>query len=147
MGRMEYGKMIAGCAGQGSPRRPGRSVIFGPLINERNGAAFAASAYLGAKHCWVAEGKNPMISKFKVTWVGLVQHPAYRRPDSNCGRFLQQRYDVVMSGIDTTGHGRSRVPAAEGKTVWAVPTIMKAHAKFRRRYALGVPYSTGSLCT
>jgi simple sugar transport system substrate-binding protein len=54
MGRMEYGKMMAGCAAALSTNT-GKIGYLGPLINDET-RRLAASAYLGAKHCW---GRRP----------------------------------------------------------------------------------------
>jgi simple sugar transport system substrate-binding protein len=50
MGRMEYGKMMAGCAAA-LQSAEGKIAFVGPLINDET-RRLANSAYLGAKHCW-----------------------------------------------------------------------------------------------
>ncbi len=50
MGRMEYGKMIAGCSAALSTES-GKIGYLGPLINDET-RRYASSAYLGAKYCW-----------------------------------------------------------------------------------------------
>ncbi len=50
MGRMEYGKMIAGCSAA-LTTKTGKIGYLGPLINDET-RRLAASAYLGAKYCW-----------------------------------------------------------------------------------------------
>jgi len=65
MGRMEYGKMMAGCAAALSTKT-GQIGYLGPLINDET-RRLASSAYLGAKHCWTESGKDAADLKFKVT--------------------------------------------------------------------------------
>jgi len=48
MGRMEYGKMIAGCAAA-LTSQTGKIGFLGPLINDET-RRFAASSYLGARN-------------------------------------------------------------------------------------------------
>ena len=50
MGRMEYGKMIAGCAAA-LRTQTGQIGYLGPLINDET-RRLVNSAYLGARHCW-----------------------------------------------------------------------------------------------
>jgi len=50
MGRMEYGKMIAGCAAA-LTTKTGNIGFLGPLINDET-RRLADAAYLGAKYCW-----------------------------------------------------------------------------------------------
>ncbi len=70
MGRMEYGKMIAGCsAALGT--QTGKIGYLGPLINDET-RRYASAAYLGAKYCWTNYlKKKPEDLKFKVTWIGF----------------------------------------------------------------------------
>ena len=50
MGRMEYGKMMAGFAAA-LTTQTGKIGYLGPLINEET-RRLAASAYLGARYAW-----------------------------------------------------------------------------------------------
>ena len=50
MGTMEYGKMMAGCAAA-LTTQTGQIGYLGPLINYET-RRLAASAYLGARHCY-----------------------------------------------------------------------------------------------
>lgn len=141
MGRMEYGKMIAGCAAA-LTTQTGQIGYLGPLINDET-RRLAASAYLGAKHCWVAEGKNPADLKFKVTWVGFwFNIPGFTAdPTQIVDDFFNSGYDVVMSGIDTTeAMVEAGKFAAEGKTVWAVPYDYEGACEVSPKICLGVPY-------
>ena len=70
MGRMEYGKMIAGCTAA-LTTKTGKIGYLGPLINDET-RRLASSAYLGARYCWdTVLGKDPADLKFKVTWIGF----------------------------------------------------------------------------
>ena len=70
MGRMEYGKMIAGCAAA-LTSQTGKIGYLGPLINDET-RRLAASAYLGAKYCWTEYlKKDAKDLQFKVTWIGF----------------------------------------------------------------------------
>jgi len=70
MGRMEYGKMIAGCTAA-LTSETGKIGFLGPLINEET-RRLAASAYLGAEYCWQNyAGKDPADLTFEVNWIGF----------------------------------------------------------------------------
>ena len=56
MGRMEYGKMMAGCAAA-LTTKTGKIGYLGPLINDET-RRLAASAYLGAKYCWTQRARQ-----------------------------------------------------------------------------------------
>jgi simple sugar transport system substrate-binding protein len=81
MGRMEYGKMMAGCAAA-LTSQTGKIGYLGPLINDET-RRLAASAYLGARYCWAnvrqrsgRPGLQGHLDRF------LVQHPRRDlRPD------------------------------------------------------------------
>ncbi|NBU63766.1 MAG: BMP family ABC transporter substrate-binding protein, partial [Chloroflexia bacterium] len=69
MGRMEYGKMIAGCAAA-LQSATGNISFIGPLVNDET-RRLADSAFLGAKYCWNKRGGDPAALKFNVTWIGF----------------------------------------------------------------------------
>ncbi len=70
MGKMEYGKMMAGCAAA-LTTQTGKIGYLGPLINDET-RRLVASAYLGAKYCWTEYlKKDPKALSFKVTWIGF----------------------------------------------------------------------------
>ncbi len=103
MGRMEYGKMMAGCAAA-LTSQTGKIGYLGPLINDET-RRLAASAYLGAKYCWTTYAKkNAADLKFKVTWIGFwFNIPGQTLdPTKVADDFYNSGYDVVLSGIDTT---------------------------------------------
>jgi simple sugar transport system substrate-binding protein len=141
MGRMEYGKMIAGCSAALSTQT-GQIGYLGPLINDET-RRLAASAYLGAKYCWTKAGKDPADLKFKVTWIGFwFNIPGFTAdPTQVADEFYNGGYDVVLSGIDTT---EAMVEAdkfsKEGKTVFAIPYDFIGSCEISPAVCLGVPY-------
>ena len=103
MGRMEYGKMIAGAAAA-LTTKTGKIGYLGPLINDET-RRLAASAYLGARYAWTEYlGKDPADLQFKVNWIGFwFNIPGVTSdPTQVADDFFNQGYDVVISGIDTT---------------------------------------------
>jgi len=123
MGRMEYGKMMAGCAAA-LTTQTGQIGYLGPLINDET-RRLASSAYLGAKHCWTEyAGKDAADLQFKVTWIGFwFNIPGFTSdPTQVANDFINTGYDVIISGIDTTeGLTESQKAADAGKEVFAVP--------------------------
>lgn len=141
MGRMEYGKMIAGCAAALSTNT-GKIGYLGPLINDET-RRLAASAYLGAKHCWTEAGNDPADLEFKVTWIGFwFNIPGVTSdPTQVANDFLNSDYDVVISGIDTTeGLTETKKAADGGKTVFAIPYDYIGSCEEGASVCLGVPY-------
>jgi len=142
MGKMEYGKMIAGCAAA-LTTETGKLGYLGPLINDET-RRLAASAYLGANYCWSKyRGKPAADLKFTVTWIGFwftipgVTLDATKEANNlfNAGA------DVVLSGIDTTeAIVVAGQKAREGKKVWAIPYDFKGACAEAPDVCLGVPY-------
>lgn len=142
MGRMEYGKMIAGCAAA-LTSKTGKIGYLGPLINDET-RRLASSAYLGAKYCWTTVLKNDLAKlTFKVTWIGFwFNIPGVTSdPTAVADDFYNSGYDVVMSGIDTT---EALVEAKKmhdaGNTVWSVAYDYKSNCNVAPDVCLGVPY-------
>ena len=142
MGKMEYGKMIAGCAAA-LQSDTGNISYLGPLINAET-RRLVSSTYLGAKHCWeTVKGKSASDLKFKVTWIGFwFNIPGVTQdPTVVVNDFIASGSDVVISGIDTTEAivvaGQA---AASGKTVWAVPYDYEGACSEAPAVCLGVPY-------
>ncbi|MDJ0912168.1 MAG: BMP family ABC transporter substrate-binding protein, partial [Desulfobacterales bacterium] len=142
MGRMEYGKMMAGYAAA-MTSATGKIGYLGPLINEET-RRLAASCYLGAKYAWEnVRGKDPKDLKFQVTWIGFwFNIPGVTAdPTQVAQNFYNSGYDVVVSGIDTT---EALVVAnqkrQEGKTVWAIPYDYEGACGGAPDVCLGVPY-------
>ena len=142
MGKMEYGKMIAGCAAA-LTTQTGKIGYLGPLINDET-RRLASSVYLGAKYCWTKYlGKNAADLKFKVTWIGFwFNIPGVTSDPSQVAKdFMGSGYDVVISGIDTTeALAEANKAAAAGQKVWAVSYDYKDGCKEADKVCLGVPY-------
>jgi simple sugar transport system substrate-binding protein len=142
MGRMEYGKMIAGCVAA-LTTKTGKIGYLGPLINDET-RRLAGSAYLGAKYAWTnILKKDPNKLKFKVTWIGFwFNIPGQTLdPTKVAVNFFNTGYDVVLSGIDTTeALVEANKMAKAGKKVWAVQYDYKDACKEAEDVCLGVPY-------
>ncbi|RJP51544.1 MAG: BMP family ABC transporter substrate-binding protein [Anaerolineaceae bacterium] len=141
MGRMEYGKMIAGCAAALSTET-GKIGYLGPLINDET-RRLAASAYLGAKHCWEQAGNDAANLEFKVTWIGFWFHiPGVTTdPVQVSNEFYTTGYDVVISGIDNPVNlGEAQKQTSEGKPSFGVAYDYVAACDAAPDVCLGVPY-------
>jgi simple sugar transport system substrate-binding protein len=142
MGRMEYGKMIAGFAAA-LTTQTGKIGYLGPLINDET-RRLAASAYLGAKYAWTnVLKKDPKKLKFKVTWIGFwFNIPGQTLdPTKVAVDFYNTGRDVVISGIDTTeGLIEANKLAKAGKKVWAIQYDYKGGCTEAEDVCLGVPY-------
>jgi simple sugar transport system substrate-binding protein len=142
MGRMEYGKMMAGCAAA-LTTTTGQIGYLGPLINSET-RRFASSAYLGAKYCWSEYlGKDPADLKFKVTWIGFwFNIPGFTAdPTQVANDFINTGYDVIISGIDTTeGLTEAKKASAAGKQIWGIPYDYVGSCEEGAEVCLGVPY-------
>jgi simple sugar transport system substrate-binding protein len=142
MGRMEYGKMIAGCAAA-LTTKTGKIGYLGPLINDET-RRLSSSAFLGAKYCWTNILNNdPAKLSFTVTWIGFWFYiPGVSTdPTVVADNFFNTGYDVVISGIDTT---EALVEAEKaknaGKSVWAIAYDYKDNCGVAPDICLGVPY-------
>ncbi len=142
MGRMEYGKMMAGCAAA-LTSQTGKIGYLGPLINDET-RRLAASAYLGAKYCWQNyRGEDPANLAFKVTWIGFwFNIPGFTAdPTQVADDFFNNGYDVVISGIDTTeALVEAKKFAEQGQNVWAVAYDYVGSCSEAPEVCLGVPY-------
>jgi simple sugar transport system substrate-binding protein len=142
MGRMVYGKMMAGFAAA-LTTKTGKIGYLGPLINEET-RRLVSSCYLGAKYAWEKILKKPAKDlKFQVTWIGFwFNIPGVTAdPTQVAQNFFNTGYDVVISGIDTT---EALVVAGqkkkEGKNVWAIPYDYIGACEGASDVCLGVPY-------
>ena len=142
MGRMEYGKMMAGFAAA-MTTKTGKIGYLGPLVNEET-RRLAVSCYLGARYAWEKVlKKDPAALKFQITWIGFwFNIPGVTAdPTQVALNFFNTGYDVVLSGIDTT---EAVVVATqkrkEGKEVWAVPYDYIGACTGGADVCLGVPY-------
>ena len=141
MGRMEYGKMMAGCAAA-LASETGKIGYLGPLINDET-RRLASSAYLGAKHCWETAGNDPAALEFKVTWIGFwFNIPGVTLdPVQVSNDFYTTGYDVVISGIDNPVNlGEAQKLAAEGNKVFGVAYDYVAACDAAPDVCIGVPY-------
>jgi simple sugar transport system substrate-binding protein len=142
MGKMEYGKMIAGVAAA-LTTKTGKIGYLGPLINDET-RRLAASVYLGAKYAWTEYlGKDPAELKFTVNWIGFwFNIPGVTSdPTQVADNFFNQGYDVVISGIDTTEAMAEASKLTEaGKEVYAIPYDYIGALEQAPAVALGVPY-------
>ena len=142
MGRMEYGKMMAGFVAA-LTSKTGKIGYLGPLINEET-RRLAASAYLGAKYAWEKVlKKDSKDLKFQVTWIGFwFNIPGVTAdPTQVAQNFYNTGYDVVISGIDTTeAVVVAQQKKQQGKDVWAIPYDYLGACGGASDVCLGVPY-------
>jgi simple sugar transport system substrate-binding protein len=142
MGRMYYGKLIAGCAA-GLTTQTGSIGYLGPLINDET-RRLASSVYLGAKHCWEEHrGNSGDDLTFAVNWIGFwFNIPGVTLdPTLVANDFFDGGADVVVSGIDTTeALVVAGQRAAAGEQVWAVPYDFEGACEEAPEICLGVPY-------
>ena len=142
MGRMEYGKMMGGCAAA-LTTQTGQIGFLGPLINDET-RRLAASAYLGAKYCWTQVLKKDAAAlKFKVTWIGFwFNIPGVTSdPTQVADDFFNSGYDVVISSIDTTeALVEAKKMTAAGKKDFAVAYDYNKGCDAAPDVCLGVPY-------
>jgi simple sugar transport system substrate-binding protein len=142
MGKMIYGKMIAGCTAA-LTTQTGKIGYLGPLINDET-RRLASSAYLGAKYCWTNYlGKDPSTLSFKVTWIGFwFNIPGVTSdPTQVADDFYNSGYDVVISGIDTTeAVAEAKKLSTSSNPVWAIPYDYVGACQEGADICLGVPY-------
>jgi simple sugar transport system substrate-binding protein len=142
MGRMEYGKMMAGFVAA-LTTKTGKIGYLGPLINEET-RRLAAASYLGARYAWEEVlRENPMELKYDVKWIGFwFNIPGVTAdPTQVAQNFYNTGHDVVISGIDTTeALVVARQKRQEGKQVWAIPYDYKGACSGGPEVCLGVPY-------
>jgi simple sugar transport system substrate-binding protein len=142
MGRMEYGKLMAGCAA-GLTTQTGSIAYLGPLINDET-RRLVNSAYLGAQYCWTEYRERDAAElDFQVNWIGFwFNIPGVTLdPTQVTNEFFDGGADVVISGIDTT---EALVEAGKrgeaGEAVWAVPYDFIGACDQAPEVCLGVPY-------
>jgi simple sugar transport system substrate-binding protein len=142
MGRMEYGKMIAGCAAA-LTTETGKIAYLGPLIDPET-RRLVNSTYLGMRYCYEKyRGKNPDDLQFTVTWIGFwFNIPGVTLdPTQVANDFFNNGADVVLSGIDTTeGLVVAGQRADAGEKVWAIPYDYLGACREAENICLGVPY-------
>jgi len=142
MGKMIYGKMIAGCAAA-LATESGTIGYVGPLINYET-RRLASSAYLGARYCYKNyRGRDPNDLRFIVTWIGFwFNIPGVTLdPTEVSNDLINEGADVLISGIDTTEAlvvvGQR---ASQGERVFAIPYDYEHACDEAPQVCLGVPY-------
>jgi simple sugar transport system substrate-binding protein len=142
MGRMEYGKMIAGCAAA-LKTETGTMGYLGPLINDET-RRLANSVYLGARYCYENyRGGNPDDLEFIVQWIGFwFNIPGVTLdPTEVANDIFNAGADVILSGIDTTeAIVVAGQRAEQGEAVWAIPYDYEGACAEAPDICLGVPY-------
>lgn len=141
MGKMEYGKMIAGCAAA-LTTKTGKIGFLGALINDET-RRLSNAAYLGAEYCWnnIVKATTPLV--FQVTWIGMwFNIPGVTLdPTQVADNFFTTKYDVVMSGIDSTeAVTEANKFRSQGQDVYAVQYDYKDACSVAQTACLGVPY-------
>jgi simple sugar transport system substrate-binding protein len=142
MGRMEYGKMMAGCAAAMSTET-GNISYLGPLIDAET-RRLVNSTYLGARYCWEnIRGNDPADLSFEVVWIGFwFNIPGVTLdPTQVVNDFIDKGADVIISGIDTTeAIVVAGQRAAAGDNVHAIPYDYPGACDEAPDACLGVPY-------
>ncbi len=142
MGKMIYGKMIAGFAAA-LTTRTGKIGYLGPLENEET-RRLAVACYLGAKYAWRDVLKKPLDQLyFRVSWIGFWFHiPGVTAdPTAVAANFYDTGCDVIVSGLDTTEAVTvAKQKKDQGKTVWAMPYEYVNACMTGPDVCLGVPY-------
>jgi simple sugar transport system substrate-binding protein len=142
MGKMVYGKMIAGCAAA-MATETGVIGYVGPLINEET-RRLASSVYLGARYCYENyRGEDPDDLRFIVTWIGFwFNIPGVTLdPTEVSNDLINAGTDVLISGIDTTeAIVVAGQQAARGQRIFAIPYDYEGACSEAPEICLGVPY-------
>jgi simple sugar transport system substrate-binding protein len=142
MGRMEYGKMMAGFAAA-LTTKTGNIGYIGPLNNEQS-RRLASSCYLGARYAWTdVLKKDPKDLKFHVTWIGFWFNipDTTKDPAQVSNDYFNNDYDVVISGIAATEIPVvARQVREKDKAVWAIPFDNAAACEGMSDVCLGVPF-------
>jgi simple sugar transport system substrate-binding protein len=141
MGKMEYGKMIAGCTAALSTKT-GKIGYVGPLINDET-RRLINSAYLGANYCWTALRGETKPLEFNVVWVGFwFNIPGVTLDPVNIiTDFVATGHDVIMGGIDTPDVAvQVAKHRADGKDVYSLPYDHPEACEKGPEACLGVPY-------
>jgi simple sugar transport system substrate-binding protein len=142
MGKMEFGKMIGGCAAALASEKNSIAYV-GPLINDET-RRLVVSAYLGARYCAETYRKvDPKDLKFGVTWIGFwFNKPGETLdPTEVTNGYFDGGADVIMSGLDTPEVitiANQRVE--KGEKVFAVPYDYSDACSIGPKACLGVPY-------
>jgi simple sugar transport system substrate-binding protein len=142
MGKMEWGKLMDGCAAA-LATQTGKIGYVGPLINDET-RRLVNSTYLGARYCYENyRGLNPDDLEFSVTWIGFwFNIPGVTLdPTEETNTFFDGGADVVISGIDTTEVivvAGQRVD--QGEAVFGIPYDFESACELAPNACLGTPY-------
>jgi simple sugar transport system substrate-binding protein len=139
--KMEFGKMIAGCAA-GLTTQTGSIGYVGPLLNDET-RRLVNSAYLGASYCYDEYRGESSALDFTVTWIGFwFNIPGVTLdPTQVSNEFLDSGADVLISGIDTTeALVEAGKRAGEGQDVWSIPYDFEDACAEAPEICLGTPY-------
>lgn len=142
MGKMIYGKMIAGCTAALSTQS-GQIGYLGPLINGET-LRLVDAAYLGARYCYENyRHKNPDELKFKVEWIGYwfnIPGITYD-PTAIANNLFDGGVDVLLSGIDTPEAQQVTLQRqTAGDKVFVIPYDYAGACQQSPDVCLGVPY-------
>jgi simple sugar transport system substrate-binding protein len=141
MGRMEYGKMIAGCSAA-LTTKTGKIGFLGALTNDET-RRLSNAAYLGANYCWTKVLGNTTPLVFDVKWIGFWYNipGTTQDPTQIADNFFSNGYDVVMSGIDSTeAVTEAKKFRDQGKDVYAVQYDYEDACSVAPDACLGTPY-------
>lgn len=143
MGRMVYGKMMAGCAAA-LQTQTGSLSYLGPLINDES-RRLVNAVYLGARYCWdnLREEKPAEELQFQVTWIGFwFNIPGVTLdPTQVANDFINAGSDVIISGIDTTeALVEANKATRAGQAIYAIPYDFEGACDQAPDVCLGVPY-------
>lgn len=142
MGRMEYGKMIAGCAAA-LETTSGKIGYLGPLINDET-RRLVASSYLGARYCYETYRKeDPATLSFEVKWIGFwFNIPGVTLdPVVTTESLINAGADVMLSGIDTPEATTVSAQYAEkGTTIAVLPYDYEKACELAEDICLGTAF-------
>ncbi|MBX3083434.1 MAG: BMP family ABC transporter substrate-binding protein [Anaerolineae bacterium] len=146
MGKMEYMKMIAGCAAA-IKTETGRIAYLGPIIQDET-RRLTSAAYLGAKYCWTELRKeDPAKLTYEVKWIGFwFNIPGVTLdPTEVANSMFDAGADVILSGIDTPEATTVAVQRREkGEKTWVIPYDYREACELAvagdTNICLGVPY-------
>ncbi len=142
MGKMPYGKMMAGCAAA-LATETGTIGYVGPLINDET-RRLASSVYLGARYCYENyRGLDPDDLRFIVTWIGFwFNIPGVTLdPTEVSNDLINEGADILVSGIDTTeAIVVAGQRAGQGERIFAIPYDYEGACDESPDICLGVPY-------
>ena len=142
MGRMEYGKMMAGFAAA-LTTKTGNIGYIGPLDNQQS-RRLVSSCYLGARYAWTdVLQKDTKDLKFHLTlldfWFNITERT--QDPVQVSNNYFDNNYDIVISGISATEFPVvARQMREKGKSVWTIPYANAGACEGMSDVCLGAPF-------